>query len=186
MGNGPQCILRQPVLTKTGNCAQAKCGRRANAPTSSRAGSGRTSPALRSCDLLHRGARLRRSLDRGVPRTGRDLPPDGRSRWVRYLRSSPATVGHRAADTRGMTSSVADVSEAGAPTECRTTEAPCLVRVTTSSLDDEQPKTGMVRWRIRSDIGPRIGTAVGFECPQGHSSEVDPELLKAFPSRRFW
>jgi hypothetical protein len=84
-----------------------------------------------------------------------------------------------------MTNSVADVSAAEAPGECRTTEAPCLVCVTTLSLDDDQPKTGMVRWEVAGNFRLKMGTAVSFECPQGHNSEADPELLKAFPPRRF-
>jgi len=54
----------------------------------------------------------------------------------------------------------------------------------TSSLDDEGPKSGTVRWEIRLINRLRIGAAVHFECANGHSSAGDPELLKAFPSRR--
>lgn len=85
-----------------------------------------------------------------------------------------------------MTSSVAHVPAAEPTAECRTTEVPCLVCVTTSSLDDDQPKTGMVRWKVAANFRVKMGIAVRFECPQGHSSEADPELLKAFPPRRFW
>ena len=96
------------------------------------------------------------------------------------------TEGRVAADKADMTSSVADVSEAEFPPEWRATEAPCLVCVTTSSLDDDQPKTGMVRWKVVANFRLKTGIAVSFECPQGHSSEDDPELLKGFPPRRFW
>ena len=90
------------------------------------------------------------------------------------------------ADETDMTSSVADVSETEALAECRTTEVPCLVCVMSLSLDDDQPKVGRVRWKVVANSRLKMGTAVSFECPQGHSSEADPELLKAFPPRRFW
>ena len=96
------------------------------------------------------------------------------------------TIGWLAADREDMTSSVAEVSETEAPAECLTTEVPCLVCVTTLSLDDDQPKTGMVRWKVVANSRRKMGVAVSFECPQGHSSKADPELLKAFPRRRFW
>ena len=96
------------------------------------------------------------------------------------------TIGWLAADEADMTSSVAPVPAVEAPAECRTTEVPCLVCVTTLSLDDDQTKTGTVRWKVTASLRLRMGIAVSFECPQGHSSEADPELLKAFPPRRFW
>jgi len=85
-----------------------------------------------------------------------------------------------------MTSSVADVSQTEVGYEYRTTEMPCLMCMTSLPLDDEQSRVGVVRWRIASDTTLRLGTAVSFECPNGHSSDDDPELLKAFPRRRFW
>jgi len=85
-----------------------------------------------------------------------------------------------------MTSSVADVSATEAAYEYRTTETPCLICMTTLPMDDEQSRNGVVRWRITPDSGPRLGTAVSFECPNGHSSTDDPDLLKAFPRRRFY
>jgi hypothetical protein len=96
------------------------------------------------------------------------------------------TRGCPAADSPTMTSSIADVSGTGAADECRTTEMPCLICMTTLSLDDEQSRLGTVRWRISPNLGLRMGTAVSFECPNGHCSNDDPELLKAFPRRRFW
>jgi hypothetical protein len=84
-----------------------------------------------------------------------------------------------------MTSGVADVAEPAARTDYRTTERPCVVCLTTLSLDDEQPKTGTVRWHVSPHFGLERGKAVGFECLQGHTSEDDPELLRAFPSRTF-
>jgi hypothetical protein len=71
------------------------------------------------------------------------------------------------------------------PVEYRTTEVPCLVCVTTLSLDDDQPKFGTVRWKVVAHARLRSGTAVSFACPNGHSSDIEPNLLKAFPSRRF-
>jgi hypothetical protein len=53
------------------------------------------------------------------------------------------------------------------------------------SLDDDQPKFGTVRWKIVAHARLKLGTAVNFDCPKGHSSDEDPHLLKAFPSRRF-
>ena len=85
-----------------------------------------------------------------------------------------------------MTAGVAEVSATAISVELRTAEARCPVCVMTLSLDDERPKIGAVRWRIvPTDSGLRVGTAESFECPNGHSSEAEPELLKAFPSRRF-
>ena len=63
---------------------------------------------------------------------------------------------------------------------------PCLICMTALPMDDEQSRVGVVGWRIAFNVGPRLGTAVSFECPNGHSSNDDPELLKAFPRRRFW
>jgi hypothetical protein len=83
----------------------------------------------------------------------------------------------------GMTAGIAEVVPS---VELRVTEARCPVCVMTLSLDDEQPKIGAVHWRIAAtDGGLRIGTAERFRCPNGHTSEDDPDLLKAFPSRRF-
>jgi hypothetical protein len=96
------------------------------------------------------------------------------------------TIGWLAADKADMTSSLAHVPAAETPAECRTTEVPCLVCVTTLSLDDDQTKTGTVHWEVTANLRLKRGIAVSFECPRGHSSEADPELLKAFPPRRFW
>jgi hypothetical protein len=93
------------------------------------------------------------------------------------------TVGRSAADEAGMTSGVTDQSEAR--TAEGTTEMPCMICLTALSLDDDRPKIGTVTWEIVFDFGLRVGTAVNFECPNGHSSKDDPELLKAFPRRRF-
>ncbi len=96
------------------------------------------------------------------------------------------TLGCPAADRPPMTNRVADASETEAAYECRRTEMPCLICMTALPLDDEQSRVGVVRWRIASSVGPRLGTAVSFECPNGHSSNDDPELLRAFPRRRIW
>jgi hypothetical protein len=85
-----------------------------------------------------------------------------------------------------MTSRAPDVSTEEGTVEYRTTERRCLVCLTTRSLDDDRPALGTVRWRVViRPLGVNIGTAVGFECLNGHSSEEDPQLVKAFPSRRF-
>jgi hypothetical protein len=96
------------------------------------------------------------------------------------------TIGVLAADKRTMTSTVVDLSKTEAEDEYRTTDVPCFICVTTLSLDDERSKVGAVRWRIAQDCRLRMGTAVSFECPSGHSSSDDPGLLKAYPRRRFW
>jgi len=83
-----------------------------------------------------------------------------------------------------MSSTVA-VTDVSAAVEYRTTEGRCLVCVTTLSLDDDRPKMGTVRWRVVARGRVQLGTDVSFDCPNGHSSNVDPRLLKAFPSRRF-
>jgi hypothetical protein len=98
--------------------------------------------------------------------------------WVTFARL--------AADKPTMTSSVADVPQTEAADEYRTTEAPCLICITTLPIDDEQSRVGVVRWRMASDARPKMGAAVSFECPNGHSSTDDPDLLRAFPRRRFW
>ncbi len=85
-----------------------------------------------------------------------------------------------------MTSAVSRTPETLAPDEHRTTEAPCLICVTTLSLDDDRSKMGTVSWKILSNSKFMVGYAVSFECPSGHSSKDDPALLKAFPPRRFW
>ena len=85
-----------------------------------------------------------------------------------------------------MTAGVAEVAPAMSSAELRAAEARCPVCVMTLSLDDDRPKIGTVHWRIvPTDGGLRIGTAERFGCPNGHTSEDDPDLLKAFPSRRF-
>ncbi len=110
------------------------------------------------------------TLAAAPPRTGK---------CVRSLRSGRLPIRTR------VTSSLADV-QTEAPDEYRTTETPCLVCMTTLSLDDEKPRTGAVRWRVARERGLTMGSAVSFDCPNGHSSDEDPELLKAFPRRRFW
>jgi hypothetical protein len=88
--------------------------------------------------------------------------------------------------TSGVADDLADDLAGGEPaTEYRSTELPCVVCLTTRSLDDDQPKVGLVRWQIAPYFGLRRAKAISFQCPQGHSSEDDPELLKAFPSRTF-
>jgi hypothetical protein len=82
-----------------------------------------------------------------------------------------------------MSTGVADVG-APAEVEYRTTAAPCPLCMITSPLDDERPKSGLVRWEVKPALRLEIGAAVHFECPNGHSSEDDPDLRKAFPSRR--
>jgi hypothetical protein len=57
--------------------------------------------------------------------------------------------------------------------------------VTSHALDDDRPKRGTVRWAVRRTGRLTTGVAVAFECPNGHSSEDDPALLKAFRRRLF-
>jgi hypothetical protein len=84
-----------------------------------------------------------------------------------------------------VTNAVAETPVAVDAAEYRTTEVRCLVCVTTLALDDDQPKIGTVRWKVVAHARLKLGTAVSFDCPNGHSSDADPRLLKAFPSRRF-
>jgi hypothetical protein len=85
-----------------------------------------------------------------------------------------------------MTSGVTDQeTNAKTASEYRTTELPCVVCLTTLSLDDDQCKVGTVRWEISPYFGLKRGKAVAFRCPQGHTSDGDPDLLRAFPSRTF-
>jgi hypothetical protein len=86
---------------------------------------------------------------------------------------------------RCMTSGMAQVALELAPAEQLTTEGRCPVCVLTLPLDDDRPRVGTVSWEISPSDRVRIGVAVRFECPNGHSSEDDPALLKAFRSRRF-
>jgi|1185.fasta_scaffold45833_1 hypothetical protein len=89
-----------------------------------------------------------------------------------------------------MTSGMAEISQDAESAEQMsvehvTTAARCPACVLTLDLDDERPRLGLVRWKIAVSARIRIGTAVHFDCPNGHSSEDDPDLLKAFHSRRF-
>ena len=65
-----------------------------------------------------------------------------------------------------MTSGVAD-DVAEADIHFRTTELPCLVCLTTMSLDDDQPKLGTIRWQISPYFGLKRGVAVGFRTDAG-------------------
>ncbi|MGY1807691.1 hypothetical protein ACI8AF_10000 [Blastococcus sp. SYSU D00669] len=65
------------------------------------------------------------------------------------------------------------------------TTVKCPACVMTLDLDDDRPRLGMVRWKLAGDDRLLVGTAVQFFCANGHSSEEDPELLRAFRSRRF-
>ncbi len=101
-------------------------------------------------------------------------PPE---EWSRSLSSSRLPIRDH------MTSSVVDAPEVVTLVETRTTCPACLM---TLALDDERPKRGTVRWEFVSRFRLKMGTAVSFDCPNGHSSQHDPDLLKAFPSRRFY
>jgi hypothetical protein len=101
-------------------------------------------------------------------------------------RAGAVTQQRPTADSARMTSGVADdVAKVESGIEVRTTELPCVVCLTTMSLDDDQPKLGTVQWQVSPYFGLKRGKAVGFQCPNGHSSENDPDLLKAFPPRTF-
>ena len=67
----------------------------------------------------------------------------------------------------------------------RTTEGPCLSCVLSHSLDDLRPKLGSVTWAVRRTGRLATGTPTSFACPNGHTSDDDPALLKAFQSRLF-
>ena len=84
-----------------------------------------------------------------------------------------------------MTGGVADVANGATSVEHVTTAARCPACVLTLDLDDERPRLGLVRWDVDVSGHLRVGTAVRFDCPNGHSSDDDPALLKAFYSRRF-
>jgi hypothetical protein len=67
----------------------------------------------------------------------------------------------------------------------RTTTGPCLTCLLTRSLDDDRSALGSVTWAVRR-VGRLVtGIATDFTCPNGHTSEDDPALLKAFRSRLF-
>jgi hypothetical protein len=95
------------------------------------------------------------------------------------------TAALRPADEQEMTSAVVGAPDESAAEEYRVTSVRCLTCVTTLSLDDDRPKMGTLRWRVTSNSRVTIGRAVSFDCPNGHSSATDPQLLRAFPSRRF-
>ena len=82
-----------------------------------------------------------------------------------------------------MTSGVARVSTDSVAHV--TTEATCPLCAIVLALDDEKPRTGTVRWELLPGFRFSVGKAVSFECPNGHSSVHDPDILKAFHSRRF-
>ena len=84
-----------------------------------------------------------------------------------------------------MSSGIPEVTGAAGAVEHRTTEATCPACATSRSLDDDSPKLGTVSWEIREEGRLRKGRAVHFECPNGHSSDDDPALLKVFLSRLF-
>jgi hypothetical protein len=84
-----------------------------------------------------------------------------------------------------MTSGLTEVASAAGTTGYRTTEGPCPVCVFASSLDDDEPKLGTVRWELRRRGRLTTGVAVDFHCRNGHTSDDDRGLLKAFPSRLF-
>ena len=84
-----------------------------------------------------------------------------------------------------MTSSTAEVRTDVGPAVQVATEMRCPVCVITLPFEDERPRVGTVTWEIPPHPVVRIGVAVRFECPNGHCSDDDPGLLKAFRSRRF-
>jgi hypothetical protein len=67
----------------------------------------------------------------------------------------------------------------------RTKELPCVVCLTTVSLDDPGLNLATVCWEIVPYSGLRLGRAVALHCPRGHSSDDEPDLLRGYPSRRF-
>jgi hypothetical protein len=67
----------------------------------------------------------------------------------------------------------------------RTTEGPCITCVLSHSLDDDRPKLGTVTWVVRQVGRLATGIPTHFGCPNGHTSDDDPALLKAFQSRLF-
>ena len=89
------------------------------------------------------------------------------------------------ADKTDMSSAVAQASESETNPEYRTTELPCVVCLTTLSLDEEGSKLATVRWEIVPYFGLRLARAIALQCPRGHSSDDEPELLRGYPSRRF-
>jgi hypothetical protein len=84
-----------------------------------------------------------------------------------------------------MSHDLAEPDLADGAVDHRTSEGPCVACVTSHGLDDDRPKRGTVRWEVRRTGRLTTGVAVAFECPNGHSSEDDPALLKAFRRRLF-
>jgi hypothetical protein len=84
-----------------------------------------------------------------------------------------------------MTSDEVAVADSAQSTAYRTTEGPCIVCVIDRSLDDDRPRLGTVGWAVTTSGRLTSGVPVSFRCPNGHSSEDDPALLKAFRSRLF-
>jgi len=84
-----------------------------------------------------------------------------------------------------MTTGTAEALHELTVIEQHTTEMRCPVCVITLSLDDDRPRIGTVTWDVHEHPHARIGVAVRFECPNGHCSDDDPALLKAFRRRRF-
>jgi hypothetical protein len=82
-------------------------------------------------------------------------------------------------------STVAEADPADGAEQYRTSDGPCVACVTSHALDDDRPKRGTVRWEVTRTGRLTTGVAVSFECPNGHSSEDDPALLKAFRRRLF-
>lgn len=69
--------------------------------------------------------------------------------------------------------------------EYRTTTLMCPTCEVTMPLDHPRQQPGEVRWEITQYWGGKKGKAVSFRCPNGHSSESDPQLLRHFPQRDF-
>jgi hypothetical protein len=84
-----------------------------------------------------------------------------------------------------MANAMAHVVGDGSAVTFRTTEGPCLTCVLAHSLDDDRPKLGTITWAVRPVGRLMTGVPTDFTCPDGHTSDDDPALLKAFQSRLF-
>jgi hypothetical protein len=67
----------------------------------------------------------------------------------------------------------------------RATEGLCITCGLSRGLDEDRPALGTITWAVGQAGRLATGSPVAFKCPNGHTSDDDPALLKAFHSRLF-
>jgi hypothetical protein len=85
--------------------------------------------------------------------------------------------------TPHMTGGVADVAEPATRTEYRETERPCVVCLTTLSLDDDQPKLGTGALRNLPVLRPQAGKGCRLRVPAGTRAKTPQNYSGRFRHR---